>query len=147
MFLWSYSTAPPDCSLTRQSETAGEVRKGLGFGVHPLRLQKNRIPPPSAVADCGVLLPTAPSPSARRTRLFCCRKSLRASRHPPPLNMYWVGWGGAQAFHPKEDNAPGLVSLRLPIPEAISSLGCHASLVSPPGLPGQASELYYEKIR
>ena len=50
----------------------------------------------------------------------------------PPLNMYWVGWGGAQAFHPKEDNAPGLVSLRLPIPEAISSLGCHASLVSPP---------------
>ena len=40
--------------------------------------------------------------------------------------------GGAQAFYPKEDNAPGLVSLRLPIPEAISSLGCHASLVSPP---------------
>ena len=26
-----YSTAPPDCSLSRQSETAGRVKKGLGF--------------------------------------------------------------------------------------------------------------------
>ena len=23
--------------------------------------------------------------------------------------MYWVGWGGAQAFYPKEDNAAGLL--------------------------------------
>jgi hypothetical protein len=66
-------------------------------------------------------LPTAPSPSARRTRLFCLTS---------PLLVYMVGWGGAQAFHPKEDNAPGLVSLRLPIPEAISSLGCHAGGVA-----------------
>ena len=54
--------------------------------------------------------------------------------------------GGAQAFHPKEDNAPGLVSLRLPIPEAISSLGCHAG-----GRAARtartASELYYENVR
>ena len=35
-----YLTAPPERSLSRRSETAGEVRKGLGFGVHPLRLQK-----------------------------------------------------------------------------------------------------------
>ena len=28
-----YSTAPPDCSLTRQSETAGRVKKGLGLAV------------------------------------------------------------------------------------------------------------------
>ena len=35
-----YLTAPPERSLSRRSETAGEVWKGLGFGVHPLRLQK-----------------------------------------------------------------------------------------------------------
>ena len=40
MFLLSDSTAPPSRSLSRRLETAGEVRKGLGFGVHPLRLQK-----------------------------------------------------------------------------------------------------------
>jgi len=39
-----YSTAPPERSLSRRSETAGEVRKGLGFGVHPLRLQKTAVP-------------------------------------------------------------------------------------------------------
>ena len=39
-----YSTAPPERSLSRRSETAGEVWKGLGFGVHPLRLQKTAVP-------------------------------------------------------------------------------------------------------
>ena len=123
LVLFSCSACPLRC---RGGLNGGGGQEGFGIWRASASAAKNRIPPPSAVADCGVLLPTAPSPSARRVRLFCCRKSLRASRHPPPLNMYWVGWGGAQAFHPKEDNAPGLVSLRLPIPETISSLGCHA---------------------
>ena len=40
ILFWFYSTAPPEHSLSRCSETAGKVRKGLGFGVQTLRLQK-----------------------------------------------------------------------------------------------------------
>jgi len=54
--------------------------------------------------------------------------------------------GGAQAFHPKEDNAPGLVSLRLPIPEAISSLGCHASLRARPDCPGRLRSYIMKRL-
>ena len=56
----------------------------------------------------------------------CSRlESLRASRHPPPLNMYWVGWGGAQAF-PRERITPSVLSnCRSPIPPGISSRGSH----------------------
>ena len=106
MFLWCYSTAPPEHSLSRCSETAGEVRKGLGFGVHPLRLQKTAslLHPLSRIAEfCFrplLRLRLGASVFFAVASLFepCSRlESLRASRHPPPLNMYWVGWGGAQA--------------------------------------------------
>ena len=68
----------------------GEGQEGFGIWRASASATKNRIPPPSAVADCGVLLPSAPSSS-----VF----DLRTSAHPsfllsPPLNMYWVGWGG-----------------------------------------------------
>ena len=145
MFLWCYSTAPPERSLSRRSETAGEVRKGLGFGVHPLRLQKTAslLHPLSRIAE------------------FCFRLLLRfrsltrpaSSAHPsfllsPPLNMYWVGWGGAQAFPRERITRVGLFA-RYP---SLSSrrgyrLAVHTLAAEPPGLPGQASELYYEKIR
>ena len=60
--------------------------------------------------------------------------------------MYWVGWGGAQAFYPKEDNAAGLLIFDShPVSNII--LGLSRQPCKPPGLPGQASELYYEKIR
>ena len=43
----------------------------------------------------------------------------------PPLNMYWVGWGGAQAF-PRERITPSVLSnCRSPIPPGISSRGSH----------------------
>ena len=35
-------TAPPDCSLSRQSETAGRVKKGLGLAVLTDSPTKNR---------------------------------------------------------------------------------------------------------
>ena len=130
MFLWCYSTAPPERSLSRRSETAGEVRKGLGFGVHPLRLQKTAslLHPLSRIAE------------------FCFRLLLRfrsltrpaSSAHPsfllsPPLNMYWVGWGGAQAFTRERITPSVLSNCRSPIPPGISSRGSHAAFVSPPG--------------
>ena len=40
MFLWCYSTAPPARYAVAAGLTAEEVRKGLGFGVQTLRLQK-----------------------------------------------------------------------------------------------------------
>ena len=114
MFLWFYSTAPPARYAVAAGLTAEEVGKGLGFGVHPLRLQKTAslLHPLSRIAEfCFRLLlrPRSSTCGLRRIRLFCSRKSLRASRLTPPLNMYWVGWGGAQAFYPKEDNAAGLL--------------------------------------
>ena len=39
-FFWHDSTAPPARYAVAAGLTAEEVRKGLGFGVHPLRLQK-----------------------------------------------------------------------------------------------------------
>ena len=121
-----------------------ELRKVWDLACGIVQATKNRSPPPLTVARFGVLLSQVSSSlapglspfgsrafrtllrfrfslcsnlQARRVRLFCLT---------PSLHIQMVGWGGAQAFHPKEDNAPGLVSLRLPIPEAISSLGCHA---------------------
>ena len=44
MFLWFSSTAPPARYAVAAGLTAEEVRKGLGFGVHPLRLQKTAVP-------------------------------------------------------------------------------------------------------
>ena len=55
---WFYITAPPEHSLSRCSETAGEVWKGLGFGVEPFRLQKTaataRITPGDGHSDSVV---------------------------------------------------------------------------------------------
>ena len=62
---------------------------------------------------------------------------------PSLIARSWRGTG----VHPREDNPAVLVSLRLPIPSGISSRGLHAPGVSPPGLPGQALELYYEQVR
>ena len=134
MFLWSYSTAPPSRSLSRRLETAGEVRKGVRFGVHPLRLQKTAslLHPLSRIAEfCFrplLRLRLGASVFFAVASLFepCSRlESLRASRHPPPLNMYWVGWGGAQAF-PRERITPSVLSnCRSPIPPGISSRGSH----------------------
>ena len=130
LVLFDCSACPLRC---RGGLNGGGGQEGFGIWRASASAAKNRIPPPSAVADCGVLLPTAPSPSARRVRLFCCRKSLRASRLTPPLNMYWVGWGGAQAF-PRERITPSVLSnCRSPIPPGISSRGSHLRRVSPPG--------------
>ena len=103
-----------------------------GFGIwcltdSPTKNRKRRCPAlhsavASLIAGLAGFLPTAPSGFALGALVFFVLRLADMQRV-----------GGAQAFHPKEDNAPGLVSLRLPIPEAISSLGCHASLVSPPG--------------
>ena len=41
-------------SLSRRLETAGEVSKGLGFGVGPTRLQKTANSHKLAVASCSV---------------------------------------------------------------------------------------------
>ena len=116
-----------------------------GFGIwcltdSPTKNRKRRCPAlhsavASLIAGLAGFLPTAPSGFALGALVFFVLRLADMQRV-----------GGAQAFHPKEDNAPGLVSLRLPIPEAISSLGCHASLRARL-VSGQASELYYEKIR
>jgi len=102
LVLFDCSACPLRC---RGGLNGGGGQEGFGIWRASASAAKNRIPPPSAVADCGVLLPSAPSSS-----VF----DLRTSAHPsfllsPPLNMYWVGWGGAQAFYPKEDNAAGLL--------------------------------------
>ena len=90
-----YSTAPPEHSLSRCSETAGRVKKGLGFGMW---IRSGYKKPQSTSAHCRSLrcsavaslfepcsrleplrvsrLPSAPSPSARRVRLFCLTPSL-----------------------------------------------------------------------
>ncbi|MBQ3570492.1 MAG: hypothetical protein IJA20_07460 [Methanocorpusculum sp.] len=91
--------------------------EGFGIWCANASATKNRSPSPLTVVSFAVLLPSAPSLSVSNetcklgasvffavASLFepCSRlESLRASRHPPPLNMYWVGWGGAQAF-PRE---------------------------------------------
>ena len=72
---------------------------------------------------------------ARRTRLFSHAL----------LNIQ--KWGGAQAFHPKEDNVVGHVRLCRPFPPTISSLGCHASLCKPAWFPGWLVVINYEQIR
>ena len=94
LVLFDCSACPLRC---RGGLNGGGGQEGFGIWRASASAAKNRIPPPSAVADCGVLLPSAPSSS-----VF----DLRTSAHPsfllsPPLNMYWVGWGGAQAF-PRE---------------------------------------------
>ena len=38
--VFAYFTAPPDCSLTRQSETAGRDLGVWDSGAEPFRLQK-----------------------------------------------------------------------------------------------------------
>ena len=43
-FFWHDSTAPPARYAVAAGLTAEEVRKGLGFGVQTLRLQKTAVP-------------------------------------------------------------------------------------------------------
>ena len=101
-------------SLSRRAEPAGEVIKRI-HEVRTLRLQKKRKPvglayglvaslprqpqapqtslarlSPRLVSVLSDLLPTAPSGFALGALVFFC--------YTPPLNIYWVGWGGAQAF-------------------------------------------------
>jgi len=73
LVLFDCSACPLRC---RGGLNGGGGREEFGIWRSSASAAKNRIPPPSAVADCGVLLPTAPSPSARRVRLFCCRLRL-----------------------------------------------------------------------
>ena len=61
---------------------------------------------------------------------------------PTPSLIAWSCRG--TGVYPREDNPAVPVSLRLPIPSGISSRGLHAPGVSPPGLPGQASECNHE---
>ena len=49
--VFSYSTAPPDCSLTRQSETAGRDLSVWDSGAEPFRLQKTAVH--TSPADAG----------------------------------------------------------------------------------------------
>ena len=136
MFLWFSSTAPPSRSHVSSSRAhrlsrltapraarcrGGSRRRGRSGRVWDLACIRFGYKKPQYLsAYCRKLRGSA---SDRSVAFGSARPSFLLS---PPLNMYWVGWGGAQAFYPKEDNAPGLVSLRLPIPETISSLGCHA---------------------
>ena len=130
-------------TLTRRLETAERDLGVWDFGAEPFRLQKiaEHISPTDAGFIC--LLPCAPSPSvfdlqARRTRLFCLTS---------PLPVYMVGWGGAQAF-PRERITSSVCSRLLPLSSRQGyRLAVHTFAALPPGLPGQASELYYEKIR
>ena len=55
-----YSTAPPDCSLTRQSETAGRDLVVWDSGAEPFRLQKTAVHTSPADAGFVCLLPTTP---------------------------------------------------------------------------------------
>ena len=174
MFLWCYSTAPPARYAVAAGLTAEEVRKGLGFGVHLLRLQKTAslLHSLSRIAEfCFrplLRLRLGASVFFAVASLFepCSRlESLRASRHPPPLNMYWVGWGGAQAFPRERITRVGLfarypsLSSRQGYRLAVHTLAAESHALrscsrleplgsrQPPGLPGQASELYYETIK
>ena len=58
------------------SRRRGELRKVWDLACGFVQATKNRSPPPLTVARFGVLLPSAPSPSARRVRLFCLTPSL-----------------------------------------------------------------------
>ena len=63
----------------------------------------------------------------------------------PPLNMYWVGWGGAQAFYPKEDNAAGLLICDShPVSNIILGLSCQPC--KPAGLPGWLRSVTMNKL-
>ena len=130
--LWSCSMArvhshpPPEHSLSRCSETAGRVKKGLGFGCFDrLAYKKSQTPKPCSslgcrlvhhrsggfASDCSFAFGSAHSSFLFNGSLIC-RK------------------GRGTGVSPREDNHAVLVSLRLPIPEAISSLGCHAGGVA-----------------
>ena len=87
-----------------------------------------------------------------RASYACFRLLLRASpsAHSSFLldafTTYTNGWiGRGTGVSPREDNLVGLVA-------SLQSrqgyrLAVHTLAAEPPGLPGQASELYYEKIR
>ena len=158
-----YSTAPPEHSLSRCSETAGRVKKGLGFGMW---IRSGYKKPQSTSAHCRSLrcsavaslfepcsrleplrvsrLPHAPSLSV--LALLKPASSARTSFLLDAFTTYTNGWiGRGTGVSPREDNLVGLVA-------SLQSrqgyrLAVHTLAALPPGLPGQASELYYEKIR
>ena len=139
----------------------GELRKVWDLACGFVQATKNRSPPPLTVARFGVLLPSAPSlsvfallkPASSARPSFLLSQvssslahglSLRLSPHA--FTTYTNGWmGRGTGVSPREDNLVGLVA-------SLQSrqgyrLAVHTLAALPPGLPGQASELYYEKIR
>ena len=140
--LWSCSMArahsrpPPEHSLSRCSETAGRVKKGLGFGMW---IRSGYKKPQSTSAHCRSLRCSA---SVRSFAFGSARTSFLLDA----FTTYTNGWiGRGTGVSPREDNLVGLVA-------SLQSrqgyrLAVHTLAAEPPGLPGQASELYYEKIR
>ena len=136
-------TAPPEHSLSRCSETAGRVKKGLGLAVltdSPTKNRKRRCPAlhsavASLIAGLAGFLPTAPSGFALGAlvffvlRLADMRDRAGHRRFTPrkimPLVLSAFGFQSQKQYHP----------------------WAVTQAAEPPGLSGQASELYYEKIR
>ena len=154
MIFWSYSTAPPDCSLTRQSETAGRDLGVWDSGAEPFRLQKTAVHTSPADAGFVCLLSQvssslAPGLSPSGSRAFRPLLPFGSACSSFLLNVSttrihgWIGRG--TGVYPREDNHAVLVaSLRF---RHGYRLAVHTLAALPPGLPGQASELYYENVR
>ena len=141
--IWSYSTAPPSRSHVSSSRAhrlsrltapraarcrGGSRRRGRSGRVWDLACIRFgcKKPHPSSIRCRGL----RSSASDRSFAFGSARPSFLLS---PPLNMYWVGWGGAQAF-PRERITPSVLSnCCSPIPPGISSRGSHLRRVSPPG--------------
>ena len=136
MFLWCYSTAPPDCSLTRQSETAGRDLGVWDSGAEPFRLQKTAVHTSPADAGFVCLLSQvssslAPGLSPSGSRAFRPLLPFGSACSSFLLNVSTTrihGWmGRGTGVSPREDNprrSVRSVTLAL-IPPGISSRGSH----------------------
>ena len=102
MIFWHDSTAPPEHSLSRCSETAGRVKKGLGFGMW---IRSGYKKPQSTSAHCRSLRCSA---SVRSFAFGSARTSFLLDA----FTTYTNGWiGRGTGVSPREDNPVGLVEL------------------------------------
>ena len=120
----SSALSPPACPLRCRGGLNRRGRSLKGFtGGHAPATKKPQTPPPAVASlfepcswlgrcrtlACRKLRGSASDRSfglrPRRTRLFLSRLRLT-----PPLNIHWVGWGGAQAFT-REKIMPPVLSL------------------------------------
>ena len=112
LVLFDCSACPLCC---RGGLNGGGGQEGFGIWRASASAAKNRIPPPSAVADCGALLPSAPSSSvfdlrtsAHSSFLFygslICREGAGHRRSIPRKIMLLVlsafGFQSQKQYHP-----------------------------------------------